>query len=526
MNKHPWYCFKIDRILKPALFVFLFIVYASGRAGAQVDDEELKKGQERIVFINYEGPHARIETLGQIKAIGTGLGSALSDGAARSGGGNRYFVIHSVSGPDGNKIDADIFGLGVDVGVDHIRNLRLIIQGYLESAYAYSARDAALLAEYVTIYNAVFRGNWEYFTTRYKNPVVSNLSSDKAGLSIRFDEWPGRTLMVIPLASGRPGSLSAVDTGSLSSPEVVEEMRREEDRGIESRRDMVDLKEREAEEAEEEAAYQREAIQEEERRIQEEQEAIQQEREAIAQERQEQGGQQTPAQAEELARREEEATRREEALSQQQEQLEEQRSEAERLEEFAGEKAAEAQEDRQEIARDQQELIAQEDARAGAAASMLAVRFTGPDTSLGDLVRVNAATGEELRASTLHTISGRTVTLKDGRIFAVAGENRGPGAVRLIELSPDTLEMKAQGTDDIHPLSLLWVNGDNLYAISVVADKLYLSRFNTSLERQARSSATVHAQAALLFDGTMLLTQRDDGSVLILNANDLTEAKR
>ncbi|MDR1429460.1 MAG: hypothetical protein LBI85_04150 [Spirochaetaceae bacterium] len=523
MNKHPWNW----------VFSLLFIFYAAGMAGAQVDDDELRKGQERIVFINYEGPHARIETLGQIKAIGTGLGSVLSGGASRAGGGNRYFVIHSVSGPEGNKIDADIFGLGVDVGVDHIRNLRLIIQGYLESAYKYSARDAALLAEYVTIYNAVFRGNWEYFNTRYKSPVLSHLSADKAGLSIRFDEWPGRTLMVIPLASGRPGSLSAVDTGSLSSPEVVEEMRREEDRGIDSRQDMVDLKEREAEEAEQEAAYQREAIQEEERRIQEEREAIQRERETIAQERQQQEqdrGEQTQAQQEEreqeLARREEEAARREDAVSQRQEQVEEQRREADSLEEFAEEKAADAQQDREEIARDQQEIIARQDALADATPSMLAVKFTGPDTGLGDLVRVNAATGEELRASTLHTISGRTVTLKDGRIFAIAGENRGQGAIRIVELSPDTLEMRAQNADDIHPGSLLWVNGDNLYAVSVVADKLYLARFNTSLERQARSSATVHAQAALLFEGNTLLTQREDGSVLILNANDLTEAKR
>ncbi|MDR0388835.1 MAG: hypothetical protein LBH73_02060 [Spirochaetaceae bacterium] len=519
MNKRPWFW----------VFSFLFIVYVPFSLFAQIDDEELRKGQERIVFINYEGPHARIETLEQIRGIGTGLGAVLSGGASRAGSGGRYFVIHSVSGPEGDKIDADIFGLGVDVGVDHIRNLRLIIQGYLEIAYKYSPRDAALLAEYVTIYNAVFRGNWNYFTTRYKTPVVGNLSEDKAGLSIRFDEWPGRTLMVIPLSSGRPGSLSAVDTGAISSPEVIEEMRREEDRGIDSRQDMVDLKEREAAQAEQEAAYQREAIREEEQRIQAEQEAIQREREAIAQERERQEQspeQQTAEQEEELARREEDVERREEALSQRQDDVEEQRQEAERTEQFAEEKAAEAQQDREEIAKDQQELIAIEDAQAGAAPSVLAVKLVGPDTHLGDLVRVNAATGEELRASALHTISGRTVTMMDGRVFAVAGEARGQGAVRLIELRTDTLEMKAQSADDIHPLSLLWVNNDNLYAITVVAEKLYLARFNTDLERQARSSATVHPQAALFFDGNMLLTQRDDGSVLILNPNDLTEAKR
>jgi hypothetical protein len=292
---------------------------------------------------------------------------------------------------------------------------------------------------------------------------------------------------------------------------------------------MVDLKEREAEQAEQEAAFQREAIQEEEQRIREEQEAVQREREAIAGEREQlqDADQETRArQEEELARREEEAAEREEALARRQDQLEEQKTEAERTEQFAGEKAEEARQDREEIAQDQQEIIAQEDAQANAAPSMLAVKFTGPDTNLGDIVRVNTATAAEIRSSALHTIIGRTVTLKDGRIFAVAGETRGQGANRLIDLNPDTLEMKAQGADDIHPQSLLWVNGDNFYAVTIVSEKLFLARFNAELERQARSSVMVHPQAALFFEGNVLLTQRDDGSVLILNPSDLTEAKR
>jgi len=113
---------------------------------AQVDRSELDN-LGPVEFLNYVGPYYRIDTRAQIRAIGYSLGLEIKAGAARAGATGRYFVINSVSAPDGFKLDADIFGLGVDVAVDHIRNLRLIIQGYLEAAYDYTERDAALLAE-------------------------------------------------------------------------------------------------------------------------------------------------------------------------------------------------------------------------------------------------------------------------------------------------------------------------------------------------------------------------------------------
>jgi hypothetical protein len=202
-------------------------------------------GSASVEFLNYEGPYVRVETRIQIAGIGTALGAALKSqagpGTARFGDTARYFVIHSASGAGDGLLGADIFGIGVDAGVDHIRNLRLIIQGYLEAAYAYSERDAALLAEYITIYNAILRGNWDYFSGQYKAEVVRNVDREKAGLSPRFDEWPGRTHILIPLNTGRPGSLSAIDTSSLTRPEITGRLR--------SRTDMLNLMEREAEEA-------------------------------------------------------------------------------------------------------------------------------------------------------------------------------------------------------------------------------------------------------------------------------------
>jgi hypothetical protein len=529
----------------------------------QVDTEELRKGQSSpISFINYEGPYARIETRRQIWDIGNVPGTIIRGGIQRTGGLARYFVIHSITGPEGNKLDADIFGLGIDTGVDHIRNLRLIIQGYLEGAYTYTSQDAALLAEYVTIYNAVFRGSWDYFSGRYKTPVVQNLESDKAGLSIRFDEWPGRTLMLIPLALGRAGSLSAIDTGSLSSPEVVERMREDEDMGLERRREMVDLKEREADEAEQRAALQREAIAEEENRLsqdraeaaREREDAAQKredaarERDAIVREREEIKADQEAGRAtaeetrrreetldrreaeadkkeEELAQQETEAGKKEEELAQREEALAEKREDAETTERFAEQKTAEAQQERQDIARDQQIIINRQDNQGSQPGGILTVHLINADNPLGRFVRVNAANGQELTASVLNTVNARTVTSVAGKLFTIAGENRGNGAVRLVEINPDTLEIAKQGDDDIYPQSLIWISGDKFYAVTGQTGSLRLSRFNTDLTREAQSSVTVHPYATPVFQDDAVLIQRADGSPAVLNEGDLSERK-
>jgi hypothetical protein len=642
----------------------VFALAASGLHAQNVDRDELEKNQATVNFINYEGPHSRIDTVEQIRAIGLELGRAIKNGASRAGAENRYFVIHCVADPDGEKFDADVFGLGVDVGVDHIRNLRLIIQGYLQGAYDYSAADAALLARYVTIYNAVFRGDWDFFTGRYKNVVVENLVREKAGLSIRYDEWPGQTLMTIPLGTGRPGSLSAIDTSGLTDPGVIDSMRQDDDRGIEDRKDMVDLKEREADEANQSATLQREAIAEEEknierdretsaqtqRRIEQEQRQTQQRREEAqqqqqsaqrqreeaqrqqqeaqrrqqeaqrqqqeaqrqreeaqrqreeAQRRQEQAQkdaeagkisqteaerrqeaaqqqQQTAQQQQETAqqqqeeaqRQQEEAQRQQEAAQQQQQTAQQQQEAAQQQQEEArrrqeeltqeeaaaqqqqetiaqreaqqaqrqqeadaaqgraDQKTAEAQEERRQIAQDQQEIIASGGVAAAApgtargallAAGILTTNAQ-TNTALGRLLRVDPSSGAAVQTSKMNTVNTRTVTLSGNRIFAIAGINVGNGAIRLVEIGGDTLEMLKQGEDDIHPNSLLWANGSNLYAITVVNGKNYLARFDSALTRQAVSTVEVHPYASCIFQGDRVLTQKTDGTPLLLNGQTL-----
>ncbi len=494
----------------------------------EVDREELESSQGAgIEFINYAGPHTIVETIDQIRNIGYAMGTSVKAGALETGDRGRYFVIHSVSDDDGAKLDADIMGFGVDVGVDHINNVRLIIQGYLEGAYDYSAADAALLARFVTIYNAVYRSNMGYFSETYKNPVIENLTADKAGISVRYDEWPGRTLMLIPLMTGAPGSLSAVDTGSITDENVIDEMREADDMGLDDRRDMVDLQEREAEEAEQNAEVQREAIQEEEARIAEERQQAAEDRQQIEEEREAAAAIEDPEERasaeEEIAQREEEVSRREDQLAEDEAALDEQREELAETEELAEQRTQDAQEGRQEIAEDQQRLIEEENRQAASVPGIIGLAMNDASSSLGKIVKINPDSGEEIKISALDTVSGRTFTIINGKLIAIAGQNERNGAIRLVEIDPEILEISRQGNDDIDPNSYLWVNGSDLYAIVSSGGKRYLAKFDQNFTKTAESIAEVHQWAAVTFYEDIIITQKPDGSILLLNAGNLSQ---
>ncbi|MEE1182224.1 MAG: P83/100 family protein, partial [Treponema sp.] len=239
--------------------ILIFFAFALTDAFAiDVNENELKStGDEgTIVFENYSGPHAVIETIEAIKAIGSGLGNRLRqqglDQSATIGANEKYTVIHAVDETTG-KLDADIFIINSNATVDHIRNLRRIIGAYLSAAYGYTENDAATVATFVTVYNAVYRNNMEAFNSKYKDIVTKNLTESKCGLSTKWTDWPGNSQIVIPLGEFADGGLSSVETSVISDKNVVNSMKEEDDKGIDERKNMVDIKEREADEASEKA---------------------------------------------------------------------------------------------------------------------------------------------------------------------------------------------------------------------------------------------------------------------------------
>jgi len=296
------------------------------------------------------------------------------------------------------------------------------------------------------------------------------------------------------------GGLSAIDTSTITDKKVIEEMRKDDDQGIPQRREMVNLQEREAQKAEQQAQTKREEIKQEEKQIAQDKKQLEDDQ------------QQGKVTQEEVKKAEEDLNKREVAVEQKKE-------EVKKLEDFSEKKSEEAQQQRQEIAKDQQTAIAQDTSGVYG----VTIEKTTP-TTMGRIVRLNAADGKEIKRSPLDSVHSRTVAVIGGRILAIAGEHKGQGAVRIIELNPLSLEMARQGNEDIKTGSLLWINGNDLYAITIdnAKNQCYLGRFNTNLELQAKSTARVHPDGGVTIQQGKVLTQREDGSALLLDAADLS----
>ena len=545
--------------MKTRKFLTLLAVLALSfnLSALEVSRQELQSAanSETIVFLNYSGPHSKIDSLASIKGIGTSMGTVISEDISKKNifGNEKYTVIHAVNPEIKEKLDADIIIVGKSATVDHINNLRHIIAAYLSSAYGYSESDAETLVVFITVYNAVYYKNLEAFQNKYKKDVLDNLSADKCGLSVNYKDWPGNSQIVIPLFDIKDGGLSTVDTSVISDSQVVKHMQDDDDKNIESRKDMVDLKEREAEKASEKAQEsQKNAVQEQKKLSEEKAKTEEAKKEAEESKVKAEEAEMQAAEAEQKAKenpkdkeaqkeaaesREKadeakaEAEEKQEALEEQEKAEEQQKVSAEEAKKEAAEqqaaadkKTSEAQEERKTIASDQQQII-KEEIKNAAASSAYAIQLVDEANLLSALVKVNTEDGSIIKSSPVRFIRNRTVWQAGTNFVAIAGENSGNGAVKLVLLSPDTMEITKESDETIAEKSVLVQDGSEYYCIIQEGSDCYLGKFDAELNRKLKSDSTVKSATPVTVTGKNIIVSDANGKVLVLEKATLRKVQ-
>ena len=509
-----------------------FMLVAAGLSAVDVDEEELEAlGTRDFDFINYEGPYETINTIDQIVGIGRSLGVAIGDGRLDVVVDGRYRVIRAVD-PTTNRLrDADIIVPLPLSRIDHINNMRRIISGYLQEAYAYGSADADLLARWVTIYNAVVRGDIPFFTDRYKPIVLSHLTRDNAGLARRYDEWPGRSRIVIPLSSAAgPGVLGAVDPAEIAADRVVEELRSLPDRGIDDRQDMVELTERVIDERERQIAADEAEIAATERRVDEEADRVVAERDAVDQERDriaDLPDDERDAAEAAVAEREREAEEREAALAAEREEAERRRAELADERQEVAELVDRVRAERELIARDARALLDEReiaDEVRGLDAALtpiyfLQVREVGPAV-FGRLVQINPATGIIVNRSAEDAIISREYTFFGEHLLVVIADG---DSARLGTFSVASLAEHRRSEIQVFPATSVGVFGtpQRVYAVIRDGGQWYLGRFNADLGLVDRSIIAVNPYTTIAFGGNRIWVQTADDRIVALATDTL-----
>ncbi len=551
-------------MLKRCILLTAALVLAAGLLVAQgVDTSELEsvvKNPDSISFINYSGPHSVISTAAQIRGIGSELAEPVSSdrGAFQQiGESDRYQIIHVVTPSEKGKLDADILILGSNAGVDHIKNLRRIIAGFLSSAYGYSTQDADTLAVFITVYNAVNRGNIGTYTAKYKSSVLQYLTADACGLSVNWQDWAGNSQIVIPLLSAVDGGLSTIDTTVISGREVVTSLRDESDRGVEERKNLVDLKEREASQAFDEAKNaQKEAVvsAEEARQAEAEAENVKKalvearEEQRIAMEKAEETADKAAAYPDDEQAQKDAAEAREKALmadaeveskeaeydaavakaEKAREYSEQQSQEAAEKQKFSDRKNAETQQERISIAQDQQKNI-DETAAARKIVTTYALLYNESERT-SSLVILNAGNGQMLKTSPVTTIRSRRIYPVEGGFIAIAGKNSGTSdknnqAVKLVIIDEDTMEIISQSHEILCEESDLVEYKGMYYGVMTDGKKNYAACWDQNLALVSQSLVEVQEKTPLIITGLGLAVTTSKGSIALLTVDTLDEIK-
>lgn len=543
------------------------LITAASSFSIEVNRSELETtaGRSGIVFQNYSGPHTIINSVEQIRGIGSALGSEVlaSDVEKYSTAGtkNRYYVIHAVDPKEKENLDADIFIIGESATVDHIKNLRRILSAYLSAAYKYSRSDADTIATYITVYNAVYRGNKDYFNSKYKKIVTDAIASDKLGISLDYQEWAGKTQLVIPLSDVN-GGLSTVDTSVISDHQVVKSLQNEDDKGIATRKSMVDIKEREADNASETAQESQKKTDAENAKLKEEQDKLSQaNKEAVqakndankaqkeadeaqkkadeAKKKAAENPNDKAAQAEaaklqaeadkkqaEADKKKAEADKKQDAANKQSENVNEQakkadeaKSETEAAQAQADKKRNEAQEERAAIAEDQQALMDKESNESGNV--IYGLKSIDEVGVMSEIVKMDAETGSVLKESPVSVIRSRTV-YEDGDFFvAIAGTNFGNGAIKLVLIDKENLEIVKESNEVLSETSVLVEFGGFYYCVIRENNTFLISKYNENLESMKKSAVAVKAATPITITSKGVLATAGDGKPVLLNLNDL-----
>jgi Borrelia P83/100 protein len=494
-----------------ACLVFGILLALGVPAGAQeVAEEELRSADREIQFENYSGPYERIDTAEEIKAIGFLLAGSLKQDGRTGRFLTKYTLLRALDPREQGKFDADILSIEAEARVDHIDNVRRILAGYLEGAFAYSAADARLLARFATVYNAVYRGNLGYFGTKYKAVVMSHLSARNAGISTRYYEWPGATRLLIPLTTGAAeGKLGSLSTKELTEKGVIEEMRRQPDKGLEERKDMVELKEREIEEKQAEA--------------QEAQKELAAEKAELEKREAEAAAAATP----------EEKAETEAAVAAQKE-------EVKKAEAAVAEKKAEVAAKEAEVAEERTGIIADEKARelagegAGAATAgafaladqlyFLKVRPRERSGSIsGTLSILDPGPPGVKLTSPVDYVRGRAFYFFKDSILVVAQERSPGGAAYLFQLNPLTLEPIKRSAEEVYADSFVLIQGGAIYAVLKSGNDFRLGRFDENLALAARSPMSVDRDSSLALFADRVYASSASRDILALDAQDLSQ---
>lgn len=547
------------------VFTVLFIISSHTAFALEVDIDEIKT--KPIKFYNYQGTYTKKDSIESIENIGRFLANSDTNDTIKFG--MKYSIIYAISDSEPEKFSAIIFSIDKQAKVGHIDIVRKILSAYLQQKFGYSRSQAWAISVFVTYYNAVYRGNIDYFSRKYKSIVMKFIHTKNAGISTKYYEWPGTTRMLIPLtAKSQNDKLNSIDIDIISDKSVLSQVKKDS-KHLHARKDMADIKEQLLFNNKDKLEKDKGVLQSEIQKLDEEKKYLENKKILILQKEREidktkedfilipdsqkkellkndlqTKQKQLEKEKEEIKKKEDEIKKKESEIEQQQKKLEDtEKKLALKQKEIEDEKKDIAlDEAKQHKPKDKETLIQKlEEKEKQLNEREDKLRSKELDKNIyadklfylkikeylqdghynNEMVMIDPANQKILFKSPEKNICGKRYDIFSGGVVVITHKGSHSIGHRLTILDRNTLVPIVYGKDNIFWRSFVEIRDSYIYAIVIENGKFYLGCFDTNLSLIAKSQDEVNENTFISFWDNYIYINRVDKTIMVLNKQTL-----
>ena len=144
------------------------------------------------------------------------------------------------------------------------------------------------------------------------------------------------------------------------------------------------------------------------------------------------------------------------------------------------------------------------------------------DDTYSVLVKLNKENGNLIKESPVTVIRGRTVVPAAENFMAIAGTNTGNGAVKLVLLDTEGMEIIAQSNEVAAEKSVLVKDGSDYYAVIKDGGNWLIGKYNNQLHLLLKSKIAVHEATPITLTDSGLIVTDPKGIARLLSYDDLS----
>ena len=557
------------RIFRTAtLLVFVVTLGLSAQTKAPLGESEIK-GAKRIEFINRSNRRASSDIVQENQGIGKKLAEGIQKGDSSTNNGVNIQRIQP--GKDG-KLGADILTISDSQSFDHVNSIVRIVASYVETSFQYKAGGADTIGQYLVYYNAAHRKDLKYFSSKYTEEVVKNLTADKAGLDTNYKNWSGKTQLVIPIEK------NILKDGGKDV--TTDELEKDVNKIVRDKEKDPTTKEKMKEEAKKMDTLQTEKLKEEKKIVQDKKQEVSKEQQALDQKKEDLKKKEAAETAklnelkkdpvknkveiekkteevkqiqQETAKTEEEAAKveqKKEELEKKEEQIaakEEARkdggdttatTEGTKTTETTKEAEKKVEELKTELAEVKDELKKKEEQSDNVVNNkilfMKFIKYDADGHYSNELWAIDTTKDDALFKSPYNNICSKEfkeIANQGVLVLGYDGEKIETRKHKLVLLDPDKLSVKkSSDTADIFWRTPMINRDDKIYVVEKFKDKYHVARFKTDLTFEARSAEAIEENSEITFFGDKLYVtgkpkEGDKTTIKVFKKEDLSLIK-